>query len=314
MRHAQATFDIDATIRRIAATQLGLVTVDEATKCGVDKHALARRRDSGALIPMFRHVMRLAAVATTPQQRTLAAALAVPGAIIAGTSAARIHQFPVPAGRATTEDEVLSVAINRPINVRGITVVRQSTTARSKTWMTTRLATPAVTLLLLPRFVDASTVERCVDHCLVNRLVTAKALSTLIASTPSRSIHKRQLLVDLLAERSNGMGHRSGKEHQVGKWLKRAGLRSWTRNHQVRVGENGEVDVEVDFGWPGIRVALEVSPFFTHGSRAKQERDAQRRRLLVGVRWHVVEAIDDDIANERAFAGTVATLRGLGAT
>ncbi len=85
-----------------------------------------------------------------------------------------------------------------------------------------------------------------------------------------------------------------------------------SRNLKVLVDESEQV--EVDFGWPNVNVALEVSPFFTHGSRAKQERDARRRRLLAGVRWHVVEALDDDIASERAFARTITTLRALGAT
>lgn len=87
---------------------------------------------------------------------------------------------------------------------------------------------------------------------------------------------------------------------------------SVSRNLKVLVDESEQV--EVDFGWPNVNVALEVSPFFTHGSRAKQERDARRRRLLAGVRWHVVEALDDDIASERAFARTITTLRALGAT
>ena len=56
-----------------------------------------------------------------------------------------------------------------------------------------------------------------------------------------------------------------------------------------------------------------MSPFFTHGSREKQERDAERRRLLVANNWRIVEALDRDIATERAFARTISLLRDLGA-
>lgn len=313
MRHAQATFDIDARIRRIAATQLGLITVDQAATAGVDKHALARRREIGALVPVFRHVMRLEPFTATPAQRTLAAGLAVPGALIAATSAAVVHQFPVPAGRAGTDNEVLSVTTSRSVEVPGLTVVRQTTRPPSKQWMTTRVTTPASTLLLLPRFVDDATVERCLDHCLAHRLASVDALRSLIANTPARSIHNRALLLSLLGDRANGIGHRSGKEQMVGRWLTRAGLTGWTRNLKVCVDDEGNL-VEVDFGWEGIQAALEVSPFFTHGSRAKQERDAHRRRLLVGARWHVVEALDADIATERSFKPIVITLRSFGAT
>ncbi len=311
MRHAQATFTIDANLRRIAATQLGLISVDQAVACGIDKHAIARRRDTGALVPVFRHVLRLAPFPVTPPQRALAAALAVPGSLIAATSAATVHQLP--AGRATSDDEVLSVHTNRSIEIRGLTVVRQATPPRSNRWLTAHVTTPAATMLLLPRFVDDATVERCLDHCLAHRLTSVSTLATLIANTPARSIHNRALLLSLLANRGNGIGHRSGTEQLVGRWLTRAGLTGWTRNLRVHVDDFGQT-VEVDFGWDGAGVALEVSPFFTHGSRAKQERDAHRRRLLAGVRWHVVEALDADIASERAFKPIVASLRSFGAT
>jgi hypothetical protein len=311
MSHPQATFAIDASIRRIAATQLGVITVEQAQACGVNRNALARRRQAGALVPVFREVMRLAPFATTPAQRALAAALVVPGSVIAATSAALIHQLPV---RTMETEVVLSVEAGRIVRVPGITVVRQTPSWPSRPWMGTRLATPAATLLLLPRFVNDATVERCLDHCLANRLTSVRALSDLIHRLPPPAIYKRSLLLDLLADRSNGMGHRSGTEQTVGRWLRRAGLTGWTRNLKVVVDPDTGEDVEVDFGWDGIRVALEVSPFFTHGSRAKQERDAERRRLLTGVRWHVIEALDADIADEQAFQSTVGRLRSLGAT
>ena len=313
MRHAQATFDIDARIRRVATAQLGLITYNQAADCGVDKHALSRRRNAGALVPVFRHVMRLEPYAATAPQHALAAALAVPGSIIAATSAALVHQFPVPTARMTTDNEVLSVLTNRQVGIPGITVVRQTTRPPSRAWMTTRVTTPASTILLLPRFLGSAIVERCLDHCLAHRLVSVDALHRLIANTPIRTIHHRALLLDLLADRSHGIGHRSNTERQVGRWLARAGLTGWTRNLSVRIKATGEF-VEVDFGWPQISLGLEVSPFFTHGSRAKQERDAHRRRLLVGVRWRIIEALDDDVATERAFATTIAALRALGAT
>lgn len=310
MRHAQATFAIDANLRRIAATQLGLISVDQAAAAGIDKHALARRRDTGALVPVFRHVLRLAPFPVTPPQRALAAALAVPGSSIAATSAATVHQLP--AGRPRSDDEVLSVNTNRSIEIRGLTAVRQTTPPQSNRWLTAHVTTPAATMLLLPRFVNDATVERCLDHCLAHRLASVATLRDLIDNTPTRAVHNRSMLLDLLADRTNGVGHRSGKEQMVGRWLTRAGLTGWTRNLRVTVDDFGET-VEVDFGWDGIRLALEVSPFFTHGSRAKQERDARRRRLLAAVRWHVIEALDDDIATERAFKPIVASLRSFGA-
>ena len=309
MARPQSTFDLDARIRAIASNQLGLVTVAQATQCGIDKHALAGRRNAGALVPLYPNVVRLAPFATTPLQRVLGAALAVPGSVVAATSAAIIHQMPLPP-RVADDPVVLSVVSGRVVRVPGITVVRQRIIPPCKTWISTRVATPAAALLLLPRFVDGGAVERCLDHCLTHQLTSVTNVRALIDATARRALYRRQLLLDLLDARSGGMGHRSRTEQKVGRWLINAGLTGWVRNHNVRIGS--EDRVEVDFGWPDGRVALEVSPFFTHGSRVAQDRDAERRRLLALGDWRVVEAVDRDIANERAFARIVATLRAIG--
>ena len=92
--------EIDARLRSVGLRQLGLVTVADATRAGVDKHALARRRESGALVAVFPDVMRLGAVPESSGQRILAASLCVPGSIVAATSAAAVHGMPLPSGLA----------------------------------------------------------------------------------------------------------------------------------------------------------------------------------------------------------------------
>jgi hypothetical protein len=304
MGQARSTFEIDAVLRVIASQQLGLITVAQANQHGVDKHALARRRRSGSLVTVFPEVMRLASCVPTPQQRVLAGSLAVPGSVIAGTSAAIVHEMPLP-GAVIKQDTILSVSKGRLVRISGITIVRQTAAPPRSRWVATTVTTPAATLLLLPQFVDEQVLERCLDHCLAHRLTTVNAVSVLIDRTPPQAVPGRKLLQSLLLARDGGMGHRSHKERNVGKWLDRAGLSGWVPNFKVRAGRE---DIEVDFAWPGSRVALEVSPFFTHGSRAQQERDAYRRRMLVLAKWQVVEAIDHDLATERAFAATVRTL------
>lgn len=302
------TFEIDAILRRIAWRQLGLVTVAQAASEGVDGRALARRRESGALVSVFAQVMRLGAVAPTPVQRILAASLAVPGSMVGATSAAVIHRMPVLAASRNDQPTVL-VNAHRSARTAGISVLRSSYALPTQPWCTTRLATPAATLVLLPRFVDRRTLERCLDHSLVHRLVSVRAASDLVDRIPARALPGRRILLELLAQRSSGIGHRSQLEQTVAGWLDDAGLRGWRRNLQVPTGRGGSV--EVDFAWQPDNVALEVSPFFTHGSRADQERDAERRELLVVAGWRVVEATDPDLEHRRAFARIAATLATL---
>ena len=159
------------------------------------------------------------------------------------------------------------------------------------------------------------TVERCLDHSLAHRLTTVGKVRGLIECLPAPAVSGRRMLLDLLTERaSTGVGYRSGLEQRIGRWLKDAGLRGWQRNYPVPVATAAAVDsgiVEVDFGWPDHKVALEVSPFFTHGSRLTQTRDVERRRLLVERGWRVVEATDPDVENRRTFTRSVLALKTL---
>jgi very-short-patch-repair endonuclease len=99
------------------------------------------------------------------------------------------------------------------------------------------------------------------------------------------------------------------QEQRVDAWLTRAGLRGWQRNFVVVIFDGTKI--EVDFGWLQHKVALEVSPFFTHGSRATQERDIVRRRLLIQMGWTVVEATDSDLVDSVAFQRVAMLLRVL---
>lgn len=308
---AQSTFDIDAKLRTIARSQRGLITYQRANAVGVDKHALARRRNTGALVEVFPGVMMVDPVVPTIEQRILAAALAVPGSIVTGTSAAIVHGLPVSRrdGEETSHRPVLCIDRSRRIRLNGIRTLRHVQAPPSRRWMTVRLATPAATLLTLPRYVSAGIVERCLDHAVANRLVTVRALRSTIDSIPTAGFVGRRLLVGLLDERSQGMGHRSGLEQRVGRWLRESGIRGWRRNLGVCVGDG--VPIEVDFAWMKAKVGLEVSPFFTHGSKVTQERDAERRRLLVGAGWRIIEATDRDLENAREFRRVTQSLRSL---
>jgi very-short-patch-repair endonuclease len=249
--------------------------------------------------------MRLAATPATFEQRALAACLAVPGSSVAGPTAAAVHGMPV----GGSPPIVVVVEPGRSPRTKGVTVVRSTVDLPSGGWYSARVSTPAATLLQLPRFADAATVERCLDHALAHRTTSVEAVLGLLRTVPAPAVPGRALLLSLLADRSAGIGHRSRLEQIVAGWLGDAGLHGWRRNHRVAVGAGRWI--EVDFAWPDARVALEVSPFFTHGSRTTQERDIERRRLLVGEGWRIVEATDPDLVDRRSFASVAASLSAL---
>ena len=306
---AMSPFVTDARIRQIARGQLGLITYRQATEVGVDEHALARRRATGALVELFPGVMLVDPVTPSIAQRILAAGLAVPDSIVTGPSSAVLHGFPILLSEAdpAAHCPVLSIDRSRIVRLTGIRTLRQSLPPRNRPWVSIRVATPAATLLSLPRYVAPANLERCLDHAITSRLVTVRALSEQLEALPAARFVGRANLRQLLLERSEGVGHHSGLEQKVARWLGELGINGWRRNFRVDVGQGQRV--EVDFAWAGPRVVLEVSPFYTHDSKRTQERDAERRRLLVEAAWRIIEATDRDLVNASTFGRVVASLR-----
>ena len=83
-----SSFTLDAGLRQIARAQLGLLTQRQAAEMGADKHALARRRATGALVELVPGVALVDPVTPSIEQLILAAGLAVPGSILTGSSGA----------------------------------------------------------------------------------------------------------------------------------------------------------------------------------------------------------------------------------
>lgn len=296
-------FEIDDTLRRIALPQLGLVAVRQALAAGVSPSAIRRRERAGLWTPVFRGVVRTTTVRPTPAQYVLAAALAVPGSVVVGPSAAFVDGMPIPAPDRPT----VAVARGRSTRFPGVDVVHLGVPLPTRPWHTVRSSTYDSTLLMLPRFVDADIVERCLDHCLVRRLTSADRLSRLLDNLPSRAVPDRKVLLDLLAEREGGIGHRSGEERKVKRWLRSAGVDGFRFN--VHIPVDGGRTIERDFVWWDHKAVLEVSPFITHGTEEQQARDIDDRRALVAAGWRVIEATDADLVDRRAFGRCLGALR-----
>jgi very-short-patch-repair endonuclease len=311
---AQGTFAIDSALRGIAVDQLGLLSAAQALRVGVDYRALARRRQSGSLMPVFANVVRLGSWPTSAEQRSLGAALAVPGATIAGIDAAVIHKIPIPkAVRNTQADVHLHVEQKRIVRIKGICARRVSRPLPTQHWHGVKLATPASTLVSLGGLGAQDVFERALDHCLINKMVTAHGVVALLEGLTVRALPGRGLMLDIARKRlpndRNRVLHRSKLEQDVGGWLNAGGVKGWSANFTVRLGTGRTI--EIDFAWPDQKVALEVSPFHTHGSQKTQERDAQRRRLLILLGWRIVEALDADLVDVNAFEATILTLSAL---
>jgi len=175
--------------------------------------------------------------------------------------------------------------------------------------LTGRITTVGATLMVLAGGLGAPALGRCIDYALVNRLISVPRLLADVEARPSARFAGRRVLISELEARGNGrVQHRSLNERRVAAWLRRLGVDGAQPNFVVTTPLG---DIEVDFGWPGDRVALEVSPFHTHGSEEKQRRDAYRRRALTTSSWRTVEATDADIVDFNSFVAIAQSVMAL---
>jgi hypothetical protein len=307
-RSRKSRLCIDSIIGAKAAQQLGLVTASHIVAFGVQAVHLEERARVGTLIRPVRRVYRVASFPQSIEQHYLACCFAVPGAIISGIAAAMIHKLPVPRSfsiasyRGLPLVELRIATENRAV-VRGVKIRRVTELGESIVWHGGLVTSVGETLLDLARLVDIPTLERCLDYVITEGQAEVAALETLIAGRP-RAVNRALLLALLAVRDRRGFLYRSRLEQTVGGWLTHTGLPPFASNFIVP-----GTGVEVDFAWPSLRVVLEVSPFYTHGSREKQARDMERRRLLKAAGWIVVECTDEHLVSLLAFAPILDDLR-----
>ncbi len=305
MYGTNTTIALDSALSRVALNQLGLITRAGALELGMSKDSLRRRVEAGLLKRVHPGVYRIAASESTFEQQCLAACLAANHSILGDRSAAVVHGLPL---NQPPRPELIIPhgSVFRSPDV----VVRQTRyLPSSRPWFSTRITTVSSTLVALAGQVSPETLGRCVDHCLINRLTTVEHIRRELAGSGQQRFRGRDTLEAELDKRTDGrMLFRSRVEQNVGRWIERAKLPQPISNFIVRI--NGRT-YELDFAWPRFRVALEVSPFFTHGSARTQQRDVEKRRALASIDWRFVEASDPDLVNFAAFGPTIEILRAV---
>ena len=296
MHAKKSPLGIERLLGEITKHQLGLVTTRQAARKGVGQDALLERVE-GRLLErchpgVYRHLLSVKSF----EQQCLAACLAVNRSVLTGRAAALVHGLPM-----VTRPQSPEIVLPRGFTYRGSGIaVRQTRHPfESEPWITGRITTVGATLMVLAGDLDSRALARCIDHALVNRLISVPRLLADVEARPSARFAGRTTLIAELEARGNGrVLHRSLNERRVAGWLRRLGVDGAQPNFMVTTPLG---DIEVDFAWPGDRVALEVSPFHTHGSEEKQRRDAFRRRALTTISWRTVEATDADIAEFNSF-------------
>jgi REase_MTES_1575 len=263
----------------LATAQRGLYTRAQARACGYSDYQIRRRLRAGQWQVFLGPVLASAGVARTPALTDRAAWLAVPGAVLAGPSAARLHGVPTDDRRpwlalpASAHPRVPSIGILRgPVSPFDLVLVDgMLATGRARTVF------DCLRMLPEPQALDL------LDRALQQRWIALDDLAGRVRAAAGR--HGIGRLVRLM--RSAGSGARSAAERLAVDLLRRAGIGGWTANTPIR-DRSGYLLGVGDLVFPAERIVIELDGRAFHSTVERFERDRYRQNQLIGAGWTVL--------------------------
>jgi very-short-patch-repair endonuclease len=268
-----------AGLAGIATTQRGLFTRQQARGCGYSNYQVRRRLDTNEWQVFLGPVLASAGLARTPALVDRAAWLAVPGAVLAGPSAARWHGMPVHDRRAW-----LAVPVSAHLRVPSVGVLRGPVSRFDVVLIDGMLVTDrARTVFDCLRVLPGPAALDLLDRALQQRWTTLDDLTGRVRASAGRRGVGR--LVRLVAEA--GSGARSAAERLAVDLLRRAGLDGWRANLPIHDAA-GELIGVGDLVFRAERVVIELDGRAFHTTSERFERDRYRQNRLTSAGWIVL--------------------------
>jgi very-short-patch-repair endonuclease len=297
MRPQSLSVDLIA-LNWIASRQRGLFTRRQARDCGLSSFQLRQRVRSGMWRRVAPSVFAPTTLTITAAVRDRAVQLATPGSVLAGPSAARCWDLPVPDARPC-----LLVAPHAHPRVDALVIYE--TLDRSDLWIgdgvpvTSRPRTVVDCLRLLP-YRDALTlVERALQQNWISLEELSRRTRGLVGRRGTPGLVR---LVRTVAD-----GSRSAAERRLVKLLGDAGIVGWAVNVAIR-DQYGLIGVG-DIVFAERRVVIEVDGWAFHVAPDRFQRDRERQNRLVAAGWTVLRFTWRDLTDRPD--SVVATVRAV---
>ncbi len=285
-------------LAEIAAAQRGLFTRAQARDCGHSDYQARRRLRVGEWRVFLGPVLALAGVPSTPALTDRAAWLAVPDAVLAGPSAARLHAIPVDDPRPW-----LALPVSAHPRLPTVRILRGPVSRFDLALVDGMLVTGrARTVFDCLRILPEPRALGLLDHALQQRWITLDDLTGRVRAAAGR--HGVRRLVRLAA--SAGSGARSAAERLAIDLLRRAGIGGWVANVPIHDPAGSLIGVgDLVFGVERVVVELDGRAFHTTADRF--ERDRQRQNRLTSAGWTVLRFTWQDLTRRPGYV--VATVR-----
>jgi hypothetical protein len=266
------------------AVRRGLLTPDQL------------RGDSWRQLCRDVHVHRDVPLTHTLRARAVAA-IALPGAVVTGPSAAVLWGVEL----ATVADpvEVTLPPGTGQVRIAGVRARRARLPAEEVTRRGgVPVTTPEQTTVALAGWLTPDEAVVAVDRMVRSGVVDLRSVRMLAERSTgpgTRRAREACALADGLAE--------SPQETRLRLLIGRSGLPAPVAQHRVLHG--GRFVARVDFGWPAQRVALEYDGLW-HGEPGQFARDRERLNRLTAAGWRVVFVTAADLRRPAALVARIA--------
>lgn len=281
-------------IRRLAALQHGLVRRSQLSAMGMHSGAIHHAVTTGHLEWLSDRVLSIGGSPPTADQRAMAAALDLPGGVVALSSAAALWQL------TGFELEPVHVLTDRVPHRGGahLGIAHSSVRFSAADAMVIRgipVTSPLRTLCDLAGRMSYDRVDLLCERMLGLRLLRVEQLHARAAELPRRGGAPGTAAVRRLAA-SRDADHRpveSGLEHRFQSLLREAGDPPFER--QVDLGDADGWIGRVDFVDRELGIVVEIQSDLFHGAAIDRARDDERISRLRRAGWTVLEVRQFDI-------------------
>ena len=278
---------------RLALSQEGLITLDQALGLGCSAAAIRRRIATGHLERVLPTVYRLTGTARTPRQFLRA------GQFWGGGGAAASHDSAAALFRLKGFQlaDIHLVAVRNPLRLPGwIHVHRVDAPVPGIRPVAGIPATPPWrTLLDIGCTSPPERVERALDDALFRGLASIPQLQWALNS-PRHPKHEGSRLLRTLVDQRSGKyaPPESDLEAAFFRLVETSDLPPGVRQFRVWDDKNKKWR-RFDLAFPETLVAIELDGWETHGTRAAFQADRERDRALQLLGWRILRFTWDDI-------------------
>ena len=274
--------DARRRLNQIAASQHGLITVDQAVAAGLSPGQIRHKLATGEWLIMRRRVYAVAGAPATWAQAVAAAALSLqPAAWVSHATAGQLWGFP---GVTGEEIDVL-VDVGRRVRMAGVRTHRSQALFSADLAQHLRIpvTSPERTLVDLSATLDEVALGRMLDDALRRRLVRLERLRTCVGRLGKSPGRRPALVHALLAARLPGYDPGdSDLETRVLRTLVAAGLPAPVQQHRVRLGGR---TFRIDLAYVAEKIAIEPDGWDSHRTRSAFDDDRARANALVLDGW-----------------------------